>query len=121
MAHTVASEEQYMGSLPVVDPLLPTGSSSKPQSQERKATPTPREMSSSTKSPLPSVAEHQASLASYERLLQGLGQDVYRGQIPLTFDPATLPRGIPLDPSTTRAGVFSLPFPLDLLSVLRVF
>lgn len=62
-------------------------------------------MSSSTKSPLQGVAEHQAaSLASYERLLQGLGQDVYRGQIPLTFDPATLPRGIPLDPGTTRAG-----------------
>ncbi|KAG5280933.1 hypothetical protein AALO_G00065610 [Alosa alosa] len=83
------------------------GSSSKPQSQERKATPTPREMSSSTKSPLQGVAEHQAaSLASYERLLQGLGQDVYRGQIPLTFDPSSLPRGIPLDPA---AAAYYLP------------
>ncbi|KAG9354845.1 hypothetical protein JZ751_001558, partial [Albula glossodonta] len=72
--------------------------SSKSQPQERKATPTPREMSS-TKSPLPGVAEHHASLATYERLLQGLGADVYRGQIPLAFDPAALPRGIPIDPA----------------------
>uniref|UniRef100_A0A8C7SAC5 Nuclear receptor corepressor 2 n=1 Tax=Oncorhynchus mykiss TaxID=8022 RepID=A0A8C7SAC5_ONCMY len=54
--------------------------------QERKATPTPREMSSG-KSPLPGVAEQQAqqqqaSLVSYERLLQGLGAD-----------------GIPIDPA----------------------
>uniref|UniRef100_A0AAR2KLL8 Nuclear receptor corepressor 2 n=1 Tax=Pygocentrus nattereri TaxID=42514 RepID=A0AAR2KLL8_PYGNA len=66
--------------------------------QERKSTPTPREVSS-TKSPLTGVAEHPASLASYERLLQGLGADMYRGQIPLPFDPATLPRGIPIDPA----------------------
>uniref|UniRef100_A0A8C7C9W5 Nuclear receptor corepressor 2 n=1 Tax=Oncorhynchus kisutch TaxID=8019 RepID=A0A8C7C9W5_ONCKI len=71
--------------------------------QERKATPTPREMSTG-KSPLPGVAEQQAqqqqaSLASYERLLQGLGADVYRGQIPLSFDPASLRQGIPIDPA----------------------
>uniref|UniRef100_A0A673K8U7 Nuclear receptor corepressor 2-like n=1 Tax=Sinocyclocheilus rhinocerous TaxID=307959 RepID=A0A673K8U7_9TELE len=64
--------------------------------QERKATPTPREVSS-TKSPL-AVGEHTASLA-YERILQGLGTDMYRGQIPLPFDPATLPRGIPIEPA----------------------
>lgn len=60
---------------------------------------------SSGKSPLPGVAEQQAqqqqaSLASYERLLQGLGADVYRGQIPLAFDPAALRQGIPIDPGT---------------------
>lgn len=49
-----------------------------------------------TKSPLPGVPDQQA----YERLLQGLGAaDVYR-QIPLAFDPAALPRGIPIDPGT---------------------
>lgn len=74
--------------------LLFSGSAKAPQ-QERKSTPTPREMST-TKSPLPVVGDHAASLASYERLLQGLGADMYRGQIPLPFDPA---RGIPLDPS----------------------
>uniref|UniRef100_A0A673Z3J2 Nuclear receptor corepressor 2 n=1 Tax=Salmo trutta TaxID=8032 RepID=A0A673Z3J2_SALTR len=80
--------------------------SNKNQPQERKSTPTPREMSSG-KSPLPGVAEQQAqqqaqqqaSLASYERLLQGLGADVYRGQIPLAFDPAALRQGIPIDPA----------------------
>uniref|UniRef100_A0A3Q2YCC0 Nuclear receptor corepressor 2 n=1 Tax=Hippocampus comes TaxID=109280 RepID=A0A3Q2YCC0_HIPCM len=66
---------------------------SKKEPQERKATPTPREMSS-TKSPLPGVPDQQ----TYERLLQGLGADVYR-QIPLAFDPAALPRGIPIDPA----------------------
>lgn len=68
--------------------------SSKAQQQERKATPTPREMGS-TKSPL-AVGEHTANLA-YERILHGLGTDMYRGQIPLTFDAAALPRGIPID------------------------
>lgn len=76
--------------------------SSKAQQQERKATPTPREVSS-TKSPL---GEHTASLA-YERILQGLGTDMYRGQIPLPFDPATLPRGIPIDPGI--AHICNLP------------
>lgn len=73
--------------------------SSKSQQQERKTTPTPREMTS-TKSPL-AVSEHTASLA-YERILQGLGTDLCRGQIPLPFDPATLPRGIPIDPGTAH-------------------
>lgn len=51
---------------------------------------------SATKSPLPGVPDQQ----TYERLLQGLGAaDVYR-QIPLAFDPAALPRGIPIDPGT---------------------
>uniref|UniRef100_A0A8C2I2S9 Nuclear receptor corepressor 2 n=1 Tax=Cyprinus carpio TaxID=7962 RepID=A0A8C2I2S9_CYPCA len=70
-------------------------SSSKAQQQERKATPTPREVSS-TKSPM-TVGEHTASLA-YERILQGLGAEMFR-QIPLPFDPAALPRGIPIDPA----------------------
>uniref|UniRef100_A0A673A071 Nuclear receptor corepressor 2 n=1 Tax=Sphaeramia orbicularis TaxID=375764 RepID=A0A673A071_9TELE len=75
--------------------------SSKNPPQERKATPTPREMSA-TKSPLPGVPDQQ----TYERLLQGLGAaDVYR-QIPLAFDPAALPRGIPIDPA------YYLPRPL---------
>ncbi|KTF82950.1 hypothetical protein cypCar_00017388, partial [Cyprinus carpio] len=69
--------------------------SSKAQQQERKATPTPREVSS-TKSPM-TVGEHTASLA-YERILQGLGAEMFR-QIPLPFDPAALPRGIPIDPA----------------------
>ncbi|XP_054630962.1 nuclear receptor corepressor 2 isoform X2 [Dunckerocampus dactyliophorus] len=67
--------------------------SSKKEPQERKATPTPREMSA-TKSPLPGVPDQQ----TYERLLQGLGADVYR-QIPLAFDPTALSRGIPIDPA----------------------
>uniref|UniRef100_A0A8B9H546 Nuclear receptor corepressor 2 n=1 Tax=Astyanax mexicanus TaxID=7994 RepID=A0A8B9H546_ASTMX len=79
-------------------PQRPHEGSSKVPQQERKSTPTPREVSA-TKSPLPGVAEHPASLASYERLLQGLGADMYRGPIPLPFDPSTLPRGIPIDPA----------------------
>lgn len=76
-------------------PVCTPGSSKNPP-QERKATPTPREMNA-TKSPLPGVADQQ----TYERLL-GLGAaDVYR-QIPLAFDPAALPRGIPIDPGTGR-------------------
>lgn len=70
--------------------------SGKTPAQERKATPTPRE-TSSTKSPLSGVTDQQA----YERLLQGLGTtDVIR-QIPIAFDPAALPRGIPIDPGTS--------------------
>ncbi|TRY98024.1 hypothetical protein DNTS_008744 [Danionella cerebrum] len=68
--------------------------SGKTQQQERKTTPTPREVGS-TKSPL-TVGEHTASLA-YERILQGLGTEMYRGQIPLPFDTAALPRGIPIE------------------------
>lgn len=80
---------------------FPSGSSKNP-SQERKATPTPREMSA-TKSPLSAVPDQQ----TYERLLQGLGAaDVYR-QIPLAFDPAALPRGIHIDPGTSTVFVSS--------------
>uniref|UniRef100_A0A7N8X6N7 Nuclear receptor corepressor 2 n=1 Tax=Mastacembelus armatus TaxID=205130 RepID=A0A7N8X6N7_9TELE len=68
--------------------------SSKNQPQERKATPTPRELNA-TKSPLPGVPDQQ----TYERLLQGLGAADLFHQIPLTFDPAALPRGIPIDPA----------------------
>lgn len=51
---------------------------------------------SATKSPLQGVPDQQ----TYERLLQGLGAaEVYR-QIPIAFDPASLPRGIPIDPGT---------------------
>lgn len=57
---------------------------------------------SSTKSPLPVVGDHAANLA-YERLLQGL--DVYRGQIPLPFDPSALPRGIHIDPGEPQRCV----------------
>uniref|UniRef100_A0A7N5ZYF1 Nuclear receptor corepressor 2 n=1 Tax=Anabas testudineus TaxID=64144 RepID=A0A7N5ZYF1_ANATE len=72
--------------------------SSKNPPQERKATPTPRDVSA-TKSPLPDQQ-------TYERLLQNLGAstrlepatEMYR-QIPLAFDPAALPRGIPIDPA----------------------
>jgi len=73
-----------------------TPGSSKNPPQERKSTPTPREMSA-TKSPnLQGVPDQQ----TYERLLQGLGAaDVYR-QIPIAFDPASLPRGIAIDPGT---------------------
>ncbi|MEQ2157940.1 hypothetical protein GOODEAATRI_006990, partial [Goodea atripinnis] len=74
-------------------PLPREAGSGKNPSQERKATPTPREMRA-TKSPLTSVADQLA----YERLLPGLGaSDMYR--IPLSFDPSALPRGIPIDPA----------------------
>lgn len=73
-----------------------TPGSSKNPPQERKATPTPREMRA-TKSPLSGVADQQ----TYERLL-GIGAtDVYR-QIPLAFDPAALPRGIPIEPGAAN-------------------
>ncbi|XP_055367301.1 nuclear receptor corepressor 2 isoform X4 [Betta splendens] len=62
--------------------------SNKNPPQERKATPTPRDMSA-TKSPLSSVTDQQ----TYERILE-----VYR-QMPLAFDPAAFPRGIPIDPA----------------------
>lgn len=78
-------------------PVFTSGSSKNPP-QERKATPTPRDVGA-TKSPLPGVSDQQ----TYERLLQGLGApDVYR-QIPLSFDPGALPRGIPIDPGMVTA------------------
>lgn len=50
-----------------------------------------------TKSPLTGVADQQA----YERLLPGLGaSEMYR--IPLSFEPAALPRGIAIDPGKSQ-------------------
>uniref|UniRef100_A0A803SML7 Nuclear receptor corepressor 2 n=1 Tax=Anolis carolinensis TaxID=28377 RepID=A0A803SML7_ANOCA len=69
----------------------------KPMSQDRKITPTPREMASS-KSPHATLAEHHHPMSPYEHLLRGVsGVDLYRGHIPLPFDPAAIPRGIPLE------------------------
>uniref|UniRef100_A0A3Q0SM03 Nuclear receptor corepressor 2 n=1 Tax=Amphilophus citrinellus TaxID=61819 RepID=A0A3Q0SM03_AMPCI len=62
--------------------------SSKNLPQERKATPTPREMSA-TKSPLSTVPDQQA-------VFQSLGPDMYR-HISLAFDPTALGRSIPID------------------------
>ena len=77
--------------------LIPTGSlSSSKASQDRKLTSTPREIS---KSPHSSVPEHHPHpISPYEHLLRGVsGVDLYRGHIPLAFDPTSIPRGIPLD------------------------
>lgn len=74
-----------------------TGSlSSSKASQDRKLTSTPREIA---KSPHSAVPEHHAHpISSYEHLLRGVsGVDLYRGHIPLAFDPTSIPRGIPLD------------------------
>lgn len=74
-----------------------TGSlSSGKASQDRKLTSTPREIA---KSPHSAVPEHHAHpISSYEHLLRGVsGVDLYRGHIPLAFDPTSIPRGIPLD------------------------
>uniref|UniRef100_A0A670KEA2 Nuclear receptor corepressor 2 n=1 Tax=Podarcis muralis TaxID=64176 RepID=A0A670KEA2_PODMU len=69
----------------------------KPVSQDRKITPTPREMASS-KSPHATLADHHPPISPYEHLLRGVsGVDLYRGHIPLAFDPAAIPRGIPLE------------------------
>lgn len=76
---------------------VPTGSlSSSKTSQDRKLTSTPREIA---KSPHSAVPEHHPHpISPYEHLLRGVsGVDLYRGHIPLAFDPASIPRGIPLD------------------------
>lgn len=94
-----------------------TPGSSKNPPQERKATPTPRDVSA-TKSPLPDQQ-------TYERLLQNLGAstrlepatEMYR-QIPLAFDPAALPRGIPIDPGTATAHFCISCFMCDVLEGL---
>ncbi|XP_063346347.1 nuclear receptor corepressor 2 isoform X1 [Pelmatolapia mariae] len=62
--------------------------SSKNLTQERKATPTPREMTT-TKSPLSTLPDQQT-------LFPGLGPEMYR-HISLAFDPAALGRSIPID------------------------
>ncbi|XP_063171740.1 nuclear receptor corepressor 2 [Candoia aspera] len=69
----------------------------KPVSQDRKVTPTSRELASS-KSPHTPLADHHHPMSPYEQLFRGAsGMDLYRGHIPLTFDPAAIPRGIPLE------------------------
>uniref|UniRef100_A0A7M4FNR7 Nuclear receptor corepressor 2 n=1 Tax=Crocodylus porosus TaxID=8502 RepID=A0A7M4FNR7_CROPO len=79
--------------------------SGKPVSQDRKITPTPREMSSS-KSPHATVSDHHHPMSPYEHLLRGVsGVDLYRGHIPLAFDPAAIPRGIQLE----AAAAYYLP------------
>ncbi|XP_068100049.1 nuclear receptor corepressor 2 isoform X4 [Hyperolius riggenbachi] len=72
-------------------------SSGKPVTQERKSTPNPRDISSS-KSPHTTVPEHLHTMSPYEHLLRGVSPaDIYRGHIPLAFDPAAISRGIPLE------------------------
>ena len=69
--------------------LIPTGSlSSSKASQDRKLTSTPREIA---KSPHSSVPEHHPHpISPYEHLLRGVsGVDLYRGHIPLAFDPTS--------------------------------
>ncbi|XP_018118124.1 nuclear receptor corepressor 2 isoform X4 [Xenopus laevis] len=71
--------------------------SGKPVPQERKSTPNPRDVANS-KSPHTTVPEHLHHLSSYEHLLRGVSQaELYRGHIPLAFDPAAISRGIPLE------------------------
>ncbi|XP_028912694.1 nuclear receptor corepressor 2 isoform X9 [Ornithorhynchus anatinus] len=76
-------------------------SSSKGSSQERKVGSTPREIANS-KSPHPTVPDHHHHpMSPYEHLLRGVGGvDLYRGHIPLAFDPTSIPRGIHLDAAT---------------------
>ncbi|XP_053135132.1 nuclear receptor corepressor 2 isoform X9 [Hemicordylus capensis] len=77
----------------------------KPVSQERKVTPSPREVASS-KPPHGALADHHPAISPYEHLLRGVsGMDLYRGHIPLAFDPAAIPRGIPLE----AAAAYYLP------------
>ncbi|XP_035754441.1 nuclear receptor corepressor 2 [Egretta garzetta] len=77
----------------------------KPVSQDRKITPTSRELTNS-KSPHAPVADHHHPISPYEHLLRGVsGVDLYRGHIPLAFDPAAIPRGIQLE----AAAAYYLP------------
>ncbi|XP_067911742.1 nuclear receptor corepressor 2 [Heterodontus francisci] len=72
-------------------------------SQERKATPTPREMSS-VKSPQRGIPEHFAH-GLYDQLLGRMTvADLYRSSMPLTFDPAAIARGIPLEAGSILIG-----------------
>uniref|UniRef100_A0A8C9QKW3 Nuclear receptor corepressor 2 n=1 Tax=Spermophilus dauricus TaxID=99837 RepID=A0A8C9QKW3_SPEDA len=89
-------------------PRLQEGSlSSSKASQDRKLTSTPREIA---KSPHSAVPEHHPHpLSSYEHLLRGVsGVDLYRGHIPLAFDPTSIPRGIPLDAGDCGSGTPTL-------------
>lgn len=74
-------------------------------SQDRKLTSTPREIA---KSPHSTVPEHHPHpISPYEHLLRGVtGVDLYRGHIPLAFDPTSIPRGIPLE---AAAAAYYLP------------
>ncbi|KAK2102882.1 nuclear receptor corepressor 2 [Saguinus oedipus] len=86
-------------------PCPSTGSlSSSKASQDRKLTSTPREIA---KSPHSTVPEHHPHpISPYEHLIRGVsGVDLYRGHIPLAFDPTSIPRGIPLD----AAAAYYLP------------
>nr|XP_035114031.2 nuclear receptor corepressor 2 isoform X17 [Callithrix jacchus] len=86
-------------------PRLQEGSlSSSKASQDRKLTSTPREIA---KSPHSTVPEHHPHpISPYEHLIRGVsGVDLYRGHIPLAFDPTSIPRGIPLD----AAAAYYLP------------
>ncbi|XP_067395809.1 nuclear receptor corepressor 2 isoform X6 [Emydura macquarii macquarii] len=77
----------------------------KPVSQDRKITPTTREITNS-KSPHATLSDHHHPLSPYEHLLRGVsGVDLYRGPIPLAFDPAAIPRGIQLE----AAAAYYLP------------
>ncbi|NXR87614.1 NCOR2 protein, partial [Hypocryptadius cinnamomeus] len=77
----------------------------KPVSQDRKITPTSRELTNS-KSPHAPVPDHHHPISPYEHLLRGVsGVDLYRGHIPLPFDPAAIPRGIQLE----AAAAYYLP------------
>ncbi|KAM4827650.1 nuclear receptor corepressor 2 [Thomomys bottae] len=68
---------------------------------DRKLTSTPRELA---KSPHSSVPEHHPHpISPYEHLLRGV--DLYRGHLPLAFDPTSIPRGVPLD----AAAAYYLP------------
>uniref|UniRef100_A0A8D0HBV8 Nuclear receptor corepressor 2 n=1 Tax=Sphenodon punctatus TaxID=8508 RepID=A0A8D0HBV8_SPHPU len=79
--------------------------SGKPVPQDRKITPTPREIASS-KSPHATLSDHHHPMSPYEQLLRGVsGVDLYRGHIPLAFDPAAIPRGIQLE----AAAAYYLP------------
>lgn len=74
-------------------------------SQDRKITPTSRELTNS-KSPHAPVADHHHPISPYEHLLRGVsGVDLYRGHIPLAFDPAAIPRGIQLEAGTFGGGM----------------
>uniref|UniRef100_A0A8C8SF53 Nuclear receptor corepressor 2 n=1 Tax=Pelusios castaneus TaxID=367368 RepID=A0A8C8SF53_9SAUR len=73
----------------------------KPVSQDRKITPAAREIANS-KSPHATLSDHHHPISPYEHLLRGVsGVDLYRGHIPLAFDP----RGIQLE----TAAAYYLP------------
>uniref|UniRef100_A0A8B9T092 Nuclear receptor corepressor 2 n=1 Tax=Anas platyrhynchos TaxID=8839 RepID=A0A8B9T092_ANAPL len=87
----------------------------KPVSQDRKITPTSRELTNS-KSPHAPVPDHHHPISPYEHLLRGVsGVDLYRGHIPLAFDPAAIPRGIQLE----AAAAYYLPRHLNRQTIIN--